>query len=101
MNISEEQRGIIPSIEEVIKEHEEITYMIQDKDIVVDAKELPFSFTFSYFERFGWQAFLVPKSSLVEEDFSHNLYQVFQNIATSYNHTLRIYEKPESHLFSI
>lgn len=95
-----QQMGILPSIHELTHNHPNASYEIQENDIMVYVEELPYSFTFSYFERFGWQAFLVPKEFIVEEDFSHNLYEELQSIATTYNESMRIYEKPELSLFS-
>jgi hypothetical protein len=98
--IQQQQIGIIPSIQELTAIHPEATYEVQERDILVHVEDLPYSFTFSYFERFGWQAFLVPKESLIEEDFSHILYEKLQSIATTYNKSMRIFEKPETALFS-
>lgn len=99
--IQQQQKGILPSIHEITQEHPDATYEVKERDILVHVEDLPFSFTFSYFERFGWQAFLVPKDSFIVEDFSHTLYEKLQSIATTYNHSMRIYEKPETVLFTL
>jgi len=100
-DISKRKNSILPSIEEIVQQQPGASCSIQGEDILVDIESLSFSFTFSYFERFGWQAFLVPKTTMITEDFSHPIYDRLQSIATTYNEYLRIYERPEKVLFPI
>lgn len=98
--IQQQQQGILPFIQELVLQHENATYEVTERDIQVDIPTLPYGFSYAFFERFGWQAFLVPKSKLIEENFSNELYVKLQDIATNYNQTMRFEESPELHLFS-
>lgn len=96
---NQQQQGILPAIQELINAYPYMSYEVQERDILVHVEELPYSFSFSFFEQFGWQTFLMPKELLIEEDFSHELYEKLQSIANTYNESMNITEKPETSMF--
>lgn len=100
LNIENHKRRILPSIEQSLSSFSGTNISFIENDIHIDIEELPYSFSFSFFQRFGWQVFLVPKKSIIEEDFSHELYEILQAVANTYNENIKITEKPEQVLFS-
>ena len=87
-------------LKETLCQWTDATLHMEDGFVHIHLSASPYSIEMSYFNDFGWQAFLIPTDNkLVEHCETFKLYKALQEVAQGCNDRLGLYQSPETHLF--